>query len=789
MVTRDGHAKILDFGLAKLIEPQGMSGQRCDEFSEVATALMQHHSTPGAVLGTVGYMSPEQAQGRVQEIDHRSDIFSFGCLLFEAATRHRPFEGKDALDPLHNIVHAPTPQIKDFNAEAPDELQKIVRRCLAKDPDERYHSIKDVAIELRDVRRDLQSAEQHTTAPPFTSREMSQPSGEAVATQTATTSTAPGSLSTHPSSAEYIVTGITRHKSAVALTLAALVVVAVAAVYAIYKFAAQKTAIISFQSAKFTRLTTTGKVTIAAISPDGKWLVHVMDEGGQQSLWLRQVAVANSNTQVVAPAEVHYAGLAFSPDGNYVYYTMFESNSSTGMLYQVPVLGGSARKLISGISGPPVAFSPDGKRMAFFVYDVSQSEDQIMISNVDGTGARKLVGRHGNEFFIFGTFSKVAWLPDGKTIVSPAGNSTENYQSVVAISVENGETKFFCPKRWQMAPQVAWLDNRHGLLVTARERISDNFSIWQVSYPSGEAQKITNDLNSYPSVSVTSDGKLLAAVQTEQYANIWVIAGTDSARAIQITQGRQYNGAPSWTPDGEVVHTSWSGGNYDLYLIDSRGGSAKQLTANSGSNIAPSVSPDGRYIVFTSDRAGMPNIWRMDIDGANPKRLIDKYSFAPDVSPDGRWVAYMYFANKYTIWRVGIDGGQPVQLTDSNSVAPAFSPDGKQIACVYQEDSNAPFKLALLPFAGGPPSRLLPLPGVANTRLRWMPDGSAIVYGSTRNGVTNLWAQPVDGSPAKQLTNFTADRIFAFDFSRDGKQLALSRGTISNDVVLISDFK
>src|SRR5437868_287692 len=155
MVTRDGHAKILDFGLAKLIEPQQTIGTHASGSSEVATALLPQHSSPGTVMGTVGYMSPEQAQGKTNEIDQRSDIFSFGCILFEAVTGQKPFAGKDALDSLHNIVHAPTPQIKDFNAGAPDGLQKIVRRCLAKDPEERYHSIKDVAIELKELRRDL----------------------------------------------------------------------------------------------------------------------------------------------------------------------------------------------------------------------------------------------------------------------------------------------------------------------------------------------------------------------------------------------------------------------------------------------------------------------------------------------------------------------------------------------------------------------------------------------------------------------------------------------------------
>src|SRR5438128_137404 len=169
MITRDAYVKLLDFGLAKLIEPQRTFESGQVGASEIATAIMQQQSIPGMVMGTIGYMSPEQASGRVNEIDHRSDIFSFGCILFEAATGQRAFEGKDALDSLHKIVHAPTPQIKEINPVAPDELQRIVRRCLAKEPDKRYQSIKEVAIELEELQQELKSAaESEYSAQPAT---------------------------------------------------------------------------------------------------------------------------------------------------------------------------------------------------------------------------------------------------------------------------------------------------------------------------------------------------------------------------------------------------------------------------------------------------------------------------------------------------------------------------------------------------------------------------------------------------------------------------------------------
>ncbi|HSQ20897.1 MAG TPA: protein kinase, partial [Blastocatellia bacterium] len=221
MVTRDGHAKILDFGLAKLIEQPPMPAGGS---SEAATAVMPQHSTPGTVMGTVGYMSPEQAQGKTKEIDQRSDTFSFGCILFEAATGKKPFEGESVIKSLHMVIYEPAPSIADLNPSAPPELQRIVRRCLAKDPDERYQSIKEVAIELKELRRELQGAGIDTTAtPPTKSETTGSTRGEGTRSQSFSPTTGTSSLSTKASSAEYVVTGIKQHKLAVAVSLIVLV--------------------------------------------------------------------------------------------------------------------------------------------------------------------------------------------------------------------------------------------------------------------------------------------------------------------------------------------------------------------------------------------------------------------------------------------------------------------------------------------------------------------------------------------------------------------------------------
>ncbi|MCA1643655.1 MAG: serine/threonine protein kinase [Acidobacteria bacterium] len=222
MITRDDYAKILDFGLAKLVETQRSLGIGEQSSSEVGTRIMAQQSLAGMVMGTAGYMSPEQAQGRVKEIDQRSDIFSFGCILFEAATGHKPFEGQDILDSLHKIVHAPTPQIKDTNANAPNELQRIVRRCLAKDREERYQTIKDVALELKEVRQGMAGpAETETTV-------ASSGSTETLGRKT-TEQSAPAT-----SSAEYLVSQIKSHKRGATIALAALVIAAAALAYFFY---------------------------------------------------------------------------------------------------------------------------------------------------------------------------------------------------------------------------------------------------------------------------------------------------------------------------------------------------------------------------------------------------------------------------------------------------------------------------------------------------------------------------------------------------------------------------
>jgi len=795
MITPRGRVKVLDFGLAKITQSASTPEQISD--SQLATRVK---TSPGVIMGTVNYMSPEQASGK--EVDARTDIWSVGVVLYEMVTGRVPFEG---MTPSHIIVaileKEPLP-LATYLPNVPEALDWIVTETLAKDATERTQTARELMKRLQRLKQrvDAEAEVERSVSPerlsvrsdPGTQSGTKAPSSSAATPastgfQTAGPRTSEvAAIPTNLSSAEYVVTQIKGHKKVFVLVAALALLIVSGIGLALYKFInARRTSIISLEAAKFTRLTTTGNATGAAISPDGKWLVHVQDDGEQKSLWLRQVVVANSNTQIVPPANVRFYGLAFSPDGNYVYYVIGTSTEATGTLYQVPVLGGTPRKLFTGIKSS-LSFSPDGKQIAYF--DFYEEDDRLMVANADGSGQRLLAKRGGDEYFYQDDFANVSWSPDGKTLAAPIASARESYMSIATVSVASGELKSLTPQRWLEVRQVFWLD-AHTVLATIQERNGEAFSIWQITFPAGVATKLTNDLNSYPTISLTADAGSIAAVKRDVENNIWLMPAFDVSRATQITQGRNLVGRPAFTPDGKLVCPIKEPVGGNLYLIDPATGNRKQLTADARDNVSPSVSSDGRYIVFISDRTGSPHVWRIDIDGSNPKQLTQTAEdLDANISPDGRWVTYTSCLNKCTVWKVGIDGGQPVQLTDRFSQASVFSPDGKQIACRYLDQPNGQYQLAILPSEGGAPIKTFPLAnGVSNRR--WSIDGRALIYGITQKDVTNLWAQPIDGSPPKQLTNFASEIIFGFDLSRDGKQVALQRGTASSDVVLISNFK
>ncbi|HKP38693.1 MAG TPA: protein kinase [Pyrinomonadaceae bacterium] len=771
MITRDDYAKILDFGLAKLIEPQKLPGLAGRASSEGPTAIMAPHSLAGTIMGTTGYMSPEQAQGKVKDIDQRSDIFSFGCILFEAVTGQKPFAAESIIKSLHKVVYASPPPIKDFNPTAPPDLQRIVRRCLAKDPDERYQTIKDLTIELKEVRQGINGAAELDRTPSLNRRETSRPPEIEESIQPA-------------SSAEYIVSEIRRYKKSLAIAFAILVI---AFGYGMYRLLRQNKHAAPLALAKMNRLTSTGRVWSGLISPDGKHVVYTVDDDGQQSIWVRQVATS-SIVQVVPRSEATYANFSFTHDGNYLFFNKREK-AGPDSLYKMPAFGGMAQKVVENFSAR-VELSSDDKRMAFVRGGFLEKENSLVVANSDGSG-EQIVATHKAPLNFYP--DGISWTPDGKSITCVSG---PHAQKLIEVPLDGGVEKQLKTPNWFSVANIKWLPDGTGLIVAVREHSrSSPLQLWHLSYPSGEARKITNNFSNYHDLSLNADASALVVTQRDLSSHIWVAPGDDANRAKQLTTGSRQDGYPSvnWTSDGRIIYDSTASGSVHTWIMDADGSNQRQLTDGIYEDQGAHTSLDGRYIVFTSNRTGIYHIYRMDTDGSNLKQLTNGAGeFAPFFSPDGRWVIFSFAS--YSSWKVPADGGELVQLTD-NSWASDISQDGKLVAYVRPAGADHPLLwiISIIPFAGGPPLKTLEVTSDTRPNSRWSPDGRAIMYnlteGGALTGVTNIWIQSLDGAPAKQVSNFTLETFYNFDWSPDDKWVVFGRGTTSSDAILISDFR
>ena len=596
------------------------------------------------------------------------------------------------------------------------------------------------------------------------------------------------------------------HPVRAAVLIAAAVFVSVAAlVYVVYRTSvrpdverAGTLAPAAFPTMKLTRLPVTGAVAEAVISPDGNYLAYVANEPGRQGqgVWVRQVAAASNTQQLIAPSEgASYGALVFSPDSQHLYYGAMQEGSQPPALFRVPVLGGPAVKVLSdGFGGGSVTFSPDGRRLAFIRGEFGR-ELALLVADADGANEHAVLKRSAPDFI-----GLPAWSPDGKTIACIYGSTELSDGSspslgLTTIQASDGAERRVTDARWTDVRQLSWLPDGSGLVLSAAEAELSPAQIWTLSLPTGEMRRVTNDLNTYLGASVTADGSALVTVQTDRVPNVWVVAGGDAARARQITTGSgKFDGfyGLSWAPDGHVVYASMAGGGWDIWLMNADGTGQRQLTAGARSNYGPSVSPDGRYVVFVSNRAGGAfNVWRMDADGSNPVRLTSgRGENFPHVTPDGRWVVYATTGGGQdaAVWKVSIDGGEPVRLTSRPASWPFVSPDGKSFVCTYGEGPFSANRLAVIPIDGSEPVKLYEVMPTFRANTVWLPDNRGIAYLDARTGTTNVWMQPLAGGRAVQLTNFTADNIAAFDWSHDNRLVA-TRSVETTSVVLIKDFR
>jgi Tol biopolymer transport system component len=536
---------------------------------------------------------------------------------------------------------------------------------------------------------------------------------------------------------------------------------------------------------QITKLTESGKATHVAISPDGHYLVYALRAGGKEGLWLRQVATG-SDVQILPAEAIGFQGMTFSPDGNYIYFVR-DDDDDPGIkyLYRMSLLGGPPRLLIKDIDSP-VSFSPDGHQFVFTRGVPARDETEVRIANIDGSADRLLITLRS---CFAGYQPGPSWSPDGRTIGVALWQFNPTRFVLDAISVGDGSMHEIYSNVNGIGRPV-WVANGSSLLLMLYDQTGRG-QLWTVSFPKGAATPLSIDLANYDAqIDATRDLKTVAAISSTVVSNIWVAPATSLSDAHPITSGELSIDYLTGLPDGKILARSQDG---KLWVLNADGTQRRLFTDLSYAFAATSC---GRFVIFgIQDREGF-ELMRLDSDGTNSTKLVRTDLGSPVCAPDGKYVYYNPAGSPQKISRLAPEGGSPAEvaqvLGDAAVGNLAISPDGRLLAYAFETYKPVPsIKMAVFSVEGGAPLRLLQVPGeyYGQMTLSWSANGKALQYLLTKNGATNLWEQPLEDGKLKQLTNFADGEIFGFNWSLDRKQLLLTRGSTTSDVVLMSNFR
>jgi eukaryotic-like serine/threonine-protein kinase len=779
-VTQRGPVKILDFGLAKLTRPElQMTTLGPTQDSPVPANL----TSPGATVGTISYMSPEQARG--EELDTRTDLFSLGSVIYQMATGKLPFAGATSAVVFHAILQLdPTPAAQ-LNPALPPKLQEVIEKLLEKDRDLRYQSAADLRGDLKRLKRDTESGRR-----PVRDSGSSLPAASAAGSPggpgSGAIAQAPqpmASSSPTPADRKRLRRGRGSGRDPWILLGIFLLVLAFLARDRIRAFLHHHSSI-AFQNISVTKVTDTGNMVDVALSPDGKYILSQVRENGLSSLSLRNVPT-NSITQVEPPAEVYYNGLQFSPDGNYLYFVRSDpgDNPNLKYLYRAPLLGGAPERLAEDVDSN-VTFSPDGSKLAFLRYDNPEPGKYELIVRPQDSGQETVLASGSNSQRLF----FAAWSPDGQKIVCMESQpSADSYSGLVEIDVNTGRKKLLLTSPGVVVSPT-WMPDGSGLLVLYGSLATgiNRYQIAFVSYPSGSITPVTRDTNKYTDISIANTGRILATVLSEGHWDLSVGPAASAGRDVRSIAPISSTTNLTWTHDGRILFDK----DAAIYAINPQTGAQNPFLAESqGAGGDPWQCSDHQHVVFTLGLS-VQDIWRSDESGGNLKQLSNgRLDDFPVCSPDSRWVYYLDLTS-HRVMKVGIDGGSP--QTVSNARAEGFfdiSPDGAtSVFVTIDHAAGHRQRIMLVATDTGQTRKALELQRpIMTSIIRFSRDGKSVIYTVRDHGVDNLWEQPIDGSAGRQITSFTSERIWDYHWSEDGSQLAVSRGHTDSDVVLIRD--
>jgi serine/threonine protein kinase/Tol biopolymer transport system component len=745
IVTTEGTPKILDFGLAYFqATPSG------------AHSSLIHVTDDGQIIGTPSYMSPEQAEGK--DIDHRTDIFSLGVVMYEALTGKRPFIGENNAEMISNLLKTEPLPATEVRPSVPLPVSKVISRCLQKDRADRPRSMKNVARMLDEA---ISSSNGAISAGSFARRLYHE----------------------------------TRSGNKwLRIGAAALVLVLALAGWFYFSRKAPEPPV-NFATMTIRRLSESNNVGYTQLSPDGKSIAYAtVDPDDTRALWVRRVDDRNA-LQIVPPHRLSFwGGIAISEDGGQVFYITAGRAADHGSLYRVSSFGGPSRKLVE-LANDVGGISPDGLRILFVRYGLPSHI--LTVNTSDGSNEQIIQSGPKEDTASLTNFRDPQFSPDGKSIyyVRYERKGGIEHWSLVTLPLEGGtETQIL--EQNERIGEIAVLRDGSGLLITSMDPASNIQQLYHVSLPDGTKTRVTNDLNFYFGISVDRESRNIVTAQQSTLYKVWVGEASNLSSLKPVTQDQNAFRYVDWTPDGRIVYDAYENNRTHIYISDADGKNVQRLTESESNNAEPRVSGDGRFIVFSSNRSGLNQIWRMNIDGSNQVLLADVSGVtqAPKFAADGQTVVFDWLRDQDRIVAtVPVTGGRVEELPEFEELPVftafywAMSPDGKYTAYSFRDEADGRTKVAIKSLDSDAPVSILNFwPSII---FKWMPDSRSIFYRERELAYqpeTQIFRHEIGKPEPKVLYSAAPEAIGDMSYSRDGKKVAVVRGSGTSNAIMLS---